>query len=95
MIKRIVKLPLMPGKVLDFIQKFKDAKPSILASKGCRHLELLRDTEDDNLFFTFSIWDSEADLTSYRDSAIFMKIWEEVKPMFNGEPQAWTLQNPG
>ncbi len=32
-----------------------------------------------------------ADLENYRNSKLFRGIWSKTKPMFNGKPEAWSV----
>lgn len=92
MIIRIVKLTITPSKSNDFITLFKNNKNLIESYKGCLKVELLQDKKYDNIFFTYSHWEKETFLENYRHSAVFSKIWKEVKPMFCGKPKAWSTK---
>lgn len=89
MIKRIVKMTFHPDKVNDFIIIFKTNHTKIASFEGCKHVELL---QQDNLFFTFSIWESEGHLDAYRQSALFANVWGQTKVLFSEKPEAWTTQ---
>ena len=91
MIKRIVKLSFDPANVETFLTVFEESKSRIITSPGCRHLELLRDEKQSNVFFTYSIWETEAALNYYRHSEFFAATWKKTKALFNDEPQAWSL----
>jgi heme-degrading monooxygenase HmoA len=91
MIKRIVKLTFQEDKTDDFIQIFEESKDKIRAMSGCQHVEMLRAVEPDNVFFTFSIWDSEVHLNAYRNSELFGSTWKKTKALFSDAPQAWTV----
>jgi quinol monooxygenase YgiN len=91
MIKRIVKMEFRPDKVEDFKLIFKTSCSKIRARKGCRHVELLQDVKNPALFFTFSVWEEEADLNAYRESELFAKVWAATKALFNAKPEAWTV----
>ena len=95
MIKRFVKLSVDPAKLAEFKANFAIAKPQILSVSGCRHLELLQVTDEPNLFFTFSIWDSEHHLEEYKNTTIYFRAWETVKPLLNAEPLAWSTKHAG
>ena len=88
MIKRLVKITIRPECAGDFISLFNVTKSKIMAFKGCRHLELLRDVDDEQVFITFSIWDSAEDLELYRESQLSLKTWQDIKEMFGAEPEA-------
>ncbi len=90
MIKRLVKLTFQSDKTDDFLTIFEDSKYFILQSKGCQHLELLRDCESPNVFFTLSFWDDETALNAYRNSELFKQTWAKTKILFSDKAQAWT-----
>lgn len=93
MIKRIVKMTFREENVPVFIgEVFEQSKKQIRAFKGCRHMELLQNSEHPNVLFTLSIWDSEDALNAYRASALFADTWAKTKALFADKPQAWTLQ---
>jgi quinol monooxygenase YgiN len=91
MITRIVKLTLQPDKSTAFLDIFNDSRPIILNSKGCSYVQVLRDTKQPNVFFTYSCWDSEDNLNAYRDSELFKNIWERAKTLFADKAEAWSL----
>jgi len=92
MIKRIVKMSFAPEKVNDFKEVFKTNWTFIKGFEGCEHVELLQDENSPNIFFTYSLWQSEAHLNAYRDSELFGKVWGKTKVLFNDKPQAWTVK---
>lgn len=92
MIVRIVKMKFIPEKIHDFHEIFNQAKEFILGSEGCKHLELLQDKDRPEIFFTYSIWDSEEYLLKYRSSPLFDSVWGRTKLLFSEPPEAWTLE---
>ncbi|MCW3070654.1 MAG: antibiotic biosynthesis monooxygenase [Bacteroidetes bacterium] len=91
MIIRIVKMSFAPEKVNEFLQLFDSSKQQIRNFEGCRHLELLKEANQKNIFFTYSYWENESDLEHYRNSALFAGVWANTKILFNDKPQAWSL----
>lgn len=91
MIKRIVKLTFQPEKTADFLEIFAYHKERILVFPGCKHIELLRCKDPENIFFTLSFWESEAALESYRQSELFQDTWGKTKVLFSDRPEAWTV----
>lgn len=91
MIKRIVKMSFDPEKVEEFKGIFKTNWRSIKGFEGCSHVELLQDHFQTNVFFTYSIWQSEEHLNRYRDSELFARVWGATKVLFNDKPRAWSL----
>lgn len=92
MIKRIVKLEIQPDKAGDFQKIFEESKMKILAREGCFHVELLRCTSPDNIFFTFSLWESEDALNAYRNSEMFGGVWPKTKALLANPAEAWSTQ---
>lgn len=80
------------GKVESFLSIFEDSRDKIAASEGCTHLELLRDLHQENVFFTYSYWDSEKTLNNYRHSPLFKTVWEKTKPLFKERAEAWSVE---
>lgn len=87
MIHRLVKMTFTPGKEEEFLSIFKKAGPQIAKFPGCHGLRLLR---CDNIFFTYSLWDNEASLESYRKSELFKSTWVPTKALFHAAPEAWS-----
>jgi len=90
MIIRIVKMGFEPSKIEDFLDVFEKNKDKIRGFEGCLHVELLRDAHQTNQFFTYSHWESEKHLNTYRNSALFKGVWEKTKSKFNQKPEAWS-----
>jgi len=92
MIIRIVKMTFKEDKLNDFLDIFRSSKEKILAFKGCRQVQLLKDKHNKYTFFTHSLWDSEAELNMYRNSAVFKYVWNNTKVLFDEPAQAWSLE---
>lgn len=91
MIKRIVKLTFQENKTRAFMRIFEESKSKISASEGCHHVELLRGIDQENIFFTLSIWENEEALEAYRNSILFKNTWAKTKKLFAEKPKAWSL----
>lgn len=91
MIIRIVKMTFDPAKTQDFLEIFNESKQLIRNMKGCRRLELLRDVNDNHVFFTYSFWEKEEDLQNYRQSSVFKDVWARTKVLFIAKAEAWSL----
>ena len=92
MIVRIVKMSFIKGKETEFLKIFSENKERILNFKGCSHLELLRDKNDDTIFLTYSHWNSEKELENYRNSELFEKVWNKTSLLFSEKAAAWTTE---
>ena len=91
MLIRIVKLNFNQEDVDVFLDIFNNTKNEIRNFEGCRLLELYRDRENKNTFFSYSFWESEAALNRYRNSEFFKQVWEKTKLLFNEKPVAWSV----
>jgi len=89
MIVRIVKMQFKPEHIPTFKNIFEEKKEKIRNFPGCQHLELLQGTEaKNNVFFTYSYWDTEEDLNNYRYSDVFKETWSMTKVLFSAKPEA-------
>jgi autoinducer 2-degrading protein len=91
MIIRIVRMEFQPAHVDDFLAHFSTIKPLIRSFPGVQHVELHRDASQSNVFYTFSKWDGEGDLETYRQSDLFKGAWSQAKKWFAGKPRAFSL----
>lgn len=91
MITRIVRMEFEPEKVDDFLTVFNASKSRIRHFPGVQHLELHRDAGQPNVFYTYSIWNSESDLEAYRHSDLFKSVWSKTKILFSAKPKAFSL----
>jgi quinol monooxygenase YgiN len=89
---RIVRLSFREDKVEDFMHIYKTSKDRIKSFEGCTHLELFRDQNHDNVFYTFSKWKSNDCLENYRISELFKTTWIKTKALFNSKPKAFSLK---
>lgn len=85
-------MELLPGREGLFLDIFEGVKKEIRNQPGCEGLEVLRSEEDGHVsVWTISLWSDEEALGHYRSSALFIKTWSAVKPLFSGKARAWTL----
>ena len=91
MFVRIVKMSFHEEHVDAFLANFEQMKVEIRNAPGNRLLELYRDKANSNIFFTYSYWESEADLENYRQSELFSGVWSFTKKLFNDKPEAWSV----
>ncbi len=90
MIVRIVQLKIEPENIDEALQFILEVAPKVRAMKGCTYLEILRDVKSRDSMTTYSHWDSESDLNTYRHSAVFNAFWTQVKPLFSEPAKAWS-----
>ena len=74
-----------------FLKNFHEVKHHIRNYPGNRFLELYRDRQDPAVFFTYSYWETEDDLESYRNSDLFFEVWSFTKKLFREKAQAWSV----
>jgi quinol monooxygenase YgiN len=91
MVTRIVKMTFRIEACEDFLSIFNKYKEKIRNAEGCVHLQLLRETKDGNIFFTYSKWEDEKYLDIYRNSPIFAEVWPQTKALFTQPAEAWTV----
>jgi hypothetical protein len=92
-IKRIVKMTFQADKIETFKTLFNERKEQIRGFDGCEYLELLQDVNLPNIFFTYSFWNNETDLDAYRHSELFKDTWAKTKVLFDGKPEAWSVDS--
>ncbi|MCC6818299.1 MAG: antibiotic biosynthesis monooxygenase [Bacteroidia bacterium] len=92
MITRLVKMHFRPDETENFIQLFESVKDKISAMEGCLGVDLLRDINSPDIFFTYSHWDSEKHLNAYRDSELFGITWKNTKSKFAHKAEAWSVE---
>ncbi len=91
MITRIVRLTIAAEKQADFERTFWSTYPLISAVSGCTELKLFRDADLPEVFITFSKWNRAEDLEAYRNSELFKRTWDTVKPMFAAKAVAFSM----
>jgi len=92
MIVRIVQMRFKEESVSAFLELFEERKEFIRHFEGCSHLELWQDAHESNIFFTYSIWESEKRLDHYRFSELFKDTWSKTKALFAEKAKAWSVQ---
>lgn len=92
MIIRLVKMTFRPGCAEEFLEIFREKQKAIAASPGCSFLQLVRDKEDPNTFFTISHWDKPSSLEAYRNSELFAGVWKRTSALFEDKPEAWSTE---
>lgn len=91
MITRIVKMTLEPENISGFKTIFYELHKLIMAFDGCSHVELMKDVNNECIYFTISHWRNVEDLDAYRQSYLFKNTWSKVKPLFSEKAEAWSL----
>lgn len=91
MFVRIVKMTFKEENITLFQQVFDQNKNKIRGFEGCSFLELYQDKNDPNIFFTYSYWEDEIRLNTYRHSELFKAVWSKTKVLFDKKPEAWSV----
>ena len=91
MFVRIVKLSFHEENIPAFLENFELNKQKIRNASGNRFLELYQDKNNKCIFFTYSYWETEADLENYRNSELFKEVWSFTKKLSNDKPEAWSV----
>lgn len=92
MLIRIVRMTFHEEKVENFLAIFNASKHRIRHFEGCQHLELLQDKNFPNIFSTYSYWESENHLNTYRNSELFKEVWASTKVLFIEKPIAFSSE---
>lgn len=92
MLVRIVKMTFDSQHINEFKDTFEAHKHLIRNFKGCTFLELYQDLKQPEVFFTYSYWETEEALNTYRDSELFKKVWSTTKVWFSAKPEARSVQ---
>jgi heme-degrading monooxygenase HmoA len=91
MIIRIVQMEFEEDRVPEFLKIFAASRKKIRSFSGCLHLQLLQGESDPSVFFTYSHWDNQNDLNTYRNSDLFQVVWSDTKNLFRVPAKAWSL----
>lgn len=91
MIIRIVKMTFRSECEEEFLSLFNANKEKIRGFEGVRQLDLYRENNQSNVFFTYSIWDDLHHLELYRRSELFKNVWSKTRVLFEEKAEAWSL----
>jgi quinol monooxygenase YgiN len=91
MLIRIVRLPLDPVRVPEFLEIFAQSAVQIRQQPGCQHLELWQDADAPHIYCTYSHWDDAEALNTYRHSALFGQVWPATKRLLTKPAEAFSV----
>ena len=91
MITRIVKMTFATDKTAQFESVFLEKQKHIAVFPGCSEVALRKDVNNNHIYFTISMWESESALNEYRNSKLFAETWTTVKQWFAAKAEAWSL----
>lgn len=92
MITRIVHLHIHTHRIQEALHILEQNIASIRKMHGCREVNLFRDAHRSGLLMSISVWQSEADLNNYRQSAFFQDFWRQLKTTFAEPARAWSFE---
>lgn len=92
MIIRIVELSVQKDKLPIAEKLLAEVAPKVRSSPGCTHLRILMDLHNSGRITTYSHWNTEADLNTYRKSEVFKNFWTQVKLLFAVPARAWSSE---
>jgi len=92
MLTRIVRMHFRTEEVSNFLAIFKESHPKISKVVGVHQVDLYQDWQNPDVYYTYSIWDSEEHLNVYRDSTLFEGVWAATKALFAEKPKAYSLR---
>ncbi len=75
-----------------FLILFEEKRALIAGFPGCQGVRLLNDVHSPEIYYTYSHWNSPADLENYRNSDLFKGVWAETKIKFSDRPEAWSFE---
>ena len=78
-------------KIEEFLKVFHESKSYIRNFEGCIQMNLLQSINDQNVYYTYSLWESEDALSKYRNSTRFREIWSKTKACFSEKASAESL----
>ncbi len=85
-------MTFMPDACSRFEALFERVKDRIAAFDGCHHLQLWHDVQHPEIYFTWSVWESETHLDRYRFSELFKDTWAGTRILFAQKAEAWSLE---
>ena len=89
---RIVKMKFKVEEIPAFLILFEEKRALIARFPGCQGVRLLNDVHSPEIYYTYSHWNSPADLENYRNSDLFKGVWAETKIKFSDRPEAWSFE---
>ena len=92
MIKRIVRLTVKDAASKEAFQEiYRSRNPFKNGVIGCLEVKVMQDVNDDDVFYTVSLWGSNDDLEAYRKSDYFAETWPLVKAQLSKPAEAFSM----
>lgn len=87
---RWVEIPVHTESLDEARHLLSQQAPKVRTFPGCRSVTLYEG--DGPTLYSFSEWESAADLERYRQSALFREFWEKLRPHFREKPRAVSIR---
>ena len=92
MIKRVVRLTVKDAAAKEAFQEiYRSRNPYKNGVKGCQDVKVMKDVNEDNVYYTVSLWDRNEDLEAYRQSDYFAETWPMVKAQLSKRAEAFSM----
>lgn len=93
MILRVVKMNVDEEKRDAFELFMKNLREEKLKLAGCLHFDYFHEKNNKNIFYSYTIWESEKYLKQYKKTDLFIEVVSTLKKLCTEEPKAWTIEN--
>ena len=93
MIIRVVKIPIKDASINSFIKRIPIISNEVRRVSGCIHNDIFRDKMKENIFYSYTIWNSDEDIEKYLGSQYYKDIWGDLWDYFEGTPKSWKIDN--
>lgn len=77
--------------IVKFRDTFTNYQSQIKDFKGCMQHDIFCDKEKEEIYYSYTIWDSEKNLNKYRKSTLLKEINTNIIQYCSKDPQAWTI----
>lgn len=93
MILRIVKMEVDDTRI-DFFENFmNNLSEEKLTLEGCLHHDFFCEKDNRNMYYSYTIWQSEKFLNKYKKTDLFKEVTRTLRHICIKEPIAWTVEN--
>jgi hypothetical protein len=93
MILRVVKMVVDQNKIDIFNNFMSNLSTEKEGMDGCVHHDFFSNKQFRNVFYSYTIWESEKYLNKYRKSMLFKEVTTTLRSLCLSEPAAWTVEN--
>jgi quinol monooxygenase YgiN len=61
--------------------------------EGCVHHDFFSDKQYVNVYYSYTIWESQTYLKKYKKNPLFKEVTKTLTSLCLAEPHAWTVEN--